>query len=85
MKGFTVFISQRAFTKLRKFPKDRQKQILSKIELIPKSPELLDIVKMQSGVNIFRLRIGDYRAVFVVDFQKRTINIDKIDTRQKIY
>jgi mRNA-degrading endonuclease RelE of RelBE toxin-antitoxin system len=34
MKGFQIKIPDRIFNKLKKFPKDRQRQILNKIDLI---------------------------------------------------
>jgi mRNA interferase RelE/StbE len=61
MKGFQIKIPDRIFNKLKKFPKDRQRQILNKIELIPKTPEYLDIVKMKGREDTYRLRVGDYR------------------------
>ncbi len=84
MKGFQVIIPDRVFKKLNTFPKDRQKQILNKIELIPKTPEVLDIIKMQGRADTYRLRVGSYRAIFVVDFANKTISIDKIGTRQEM-
>ncbi len=84
MKGFRTIIPDRVFTKLKKVPKDRQKQILAKVDLISKSPEILDIIKMEGRSDTYRLRVGDYRVIFVVDFVNKTINIDRIGTRQEI-
>jgi len=84
MRGFKVNIPDRIFNKLTKFPKDRQKQILNRIELISRTPEYLDIVKMGGRENTYRLRIGDYRVIFIVDDVSKMINIDRIDTRSKI-
>lgn len=84
MKGFKINIPDRIFNKLKKFPKDRQTQILNKIEIISKTPELLDIAKLGGRVDTYRLRVGDYRVVFLVDYSKKAINIDKIGTKSEI-
>jgi mRNA interferase RelE/StbE len=84
MKGFRIKIPDRVFNKLKKFPKDRQKQILNKIELIAKIPEYLDIRKMGGREDTYRLRVGDYRVVFVVDSISKEINVDKIGSRSEI-
>lgn len=84
MKGFRTIVPDRVFHKLKKIPKDRQKQILNKIELISKSPEILDIKKMEGRIDTYRLRVGDYRVIFVVDFSNKIIKIDRIGTRQEI-
>jgi mRNA-degrading endonuclease RelE of RelBE toxin-antitoxin system len=59
MRGFKINIPNRVFNKLKKFPKDRQIQILSKIGLIAKTPEYLDIIKMTGKEDTYRLRVGD--------------------------
>ena len=84
MKGFKIKIPDRIFDKLKRFPKDRQKQILNKIDLISKTPEYLDIIKIEGKEKTYRLRVGSYRVIFVVDSTNKVINIDKIDTRGKI-
>ncbi len=84
MKGFHVIIPDRVFNKLKKIPKDRQKQILHKIGVITEVPEILDIKKLEGRVNTYRLRVGDYRVIFIVDFVNKTINVDRIGTRQEI-
>lgn len=63
MKGFKINIPDRIFNKLKKFPKDRQTQILNKIEIISKTPELLDIAKLDGRVDAYRLRVGDYSSL----------------------
>lgn len=84
MKGFKIKIPDRIFNKLKRFPKDRQKQILNKIDLISKTPEHLDIIKMEGREETYRLRVGNYRVIFIVDSENKVINIDKVDTRGKI-
>ncbi len=84
MKGFNIIVPDHIFGTLKKIPKDRQRQIISKIDLISKSPETLDIIKMKGREDTYRLRVGDYRVIFVVDFIDRTINIDRIGSRQEM-
>ena len=84
MKGFEILFSERVYKKLKKIPKDRSRQILLKINLIIKSPEILDIKKMEGRINTYRLRVGDYRIIFIVDFFSKKIKIDAIGTRKEI-
>jgi len=41
-------------------PKDRQIEIVKKLDLLPINPMLLDIVKMKGYENTYRIRIGKY-------------------------
>lgn len=84
MRGFQINIPDRIFNKLKKFPKDRQKQILNKIEIMSKAPELLDITKMGGKIDTYRLRVGDYRVIFIVDYSNKIINVDRIGTKSEI-
>lgn len=84
MKGFTLIYSDSVRKFIKQLPKDRQIQVVTKLDLIPVNPELLDIVKMGGREDTYRIRIGKYRAIFVVDFKDKLIKIDKLDTRGKI-
>ena len=57
---------------------------MTKLDLIPVSPELLDIMKMSGREDTYRIRVGKYRAIFVVDFKNKLIKIEKLETRNKI-
>ena len=34
---------------------------------------------------IFRVRVGSYRILYVVDFEKQLIVIDSVDKRSRVY
>lgn len=84
MKGFALIYSDSAKRSIKKLPRDRQIQILRKLDLLPVDPKLLDVVKMGGRENTYRIRVGGYRIIFVVDFVNKTINIDKIGTKQEM-
>lgn len=84
MKGFNLIYSDSVRKFFKRLPKDRQIQIVTKLDLIPVNPGLLDIVKMGGREDTYRIRIGKYRAIFVVDFKNKLIKIDKLDTRSRI-
>jgi mRNA-degrading endonuclease RelE of RelBE toxin-antitoxin system len=45
---------------------------------------LLDIAKMKGYENTYRIRIGKYRVMIVVDFTKRLIKVVKLDVGGRI-
>jgi len=85
LKDFSVIISHRVALYIKRLPRDRQKQIINKIGLIPIQPQLLDIKKMIGREDTYRLRVGDYRILFIIDFEKKLIKIDDVNTRGRIY
>jgi mRNA interferase RelE/StbE len=70
MIGFTLIYSDSVRKTLKKLPKDRQIEIVKKLDLLPINPMLLDIVKMKGYENTYRIRIGKYRVIIVADFAR---------------
>ena len=85
MKDFSIVISNRVARNIRRLPKNVQKRIANKIGLIPVQPQLLDIKKMVGMEDTYRLRVGDYRILFLIDFEKKLVKISDINTRGRIY
>ena len=84
MKGFALIYSDSVKKAIKKIPKDRQIQIIRKLDLLPINPKLLDIVKMGGRENTYRVRIGNYRAIFIADFENKLIKVTYLETRGKI-
>ena len=75
--------SSNARRTLHKLDKLIGSQIINKIELLSKNPELLEIKKMKGQSNLFRIRSGYYRIIF--EIQIEFIYIIKIGHRKDIY
>jgi mRNA interferase RelE/StbE len=84
MIGFTLIYSNSVRKFIKKLEKSRQIQIVKKLDLLSINPALLDIVKMKGYENTYRVRIGKYRAIIVVDFEKKLIKVVKLDVRGRI-
>ena len=61
-------------------------RILNKIEFLQKNPSPPNS-KTIKGVKerLFRVRVGDFRILYEVDFKKAIIGIVKIDKRSRVY
>ncbi len=70
---------------LRKIPHKTQNNILSAITKLAKNPYLGDIKKMVNKDDCLRLRVGDYRVIFVIDKTNHTIIIYYIRHRKDVY
>lgn len=61
-------------------------RIKAEIEKLVYYPNVQNIKKLtHHPVSDFRLRVGNYRILFDVDTEKKTINILKIGHRKEIY
>ena len=78
---YQVFLLKKAQKNLEKFPdRERIRENLLKLENFP---EYGDLVRIDDG--IYRMRIGNYRALFKVYDEERIIVVVKIDVRGRIY
>lgn len=71
---------------LKKLDKNISKRILDKIKQILKEDIIPHNVKAIVGKHgVFRIRIGDYRALYRINYQNKKIVVFKIDKRSKVY
>ena len=81
---FQIIISDEVKKIIRNATKSYQELVTKKLDALADFPHFLDIKKIKGRTNIFRLRIGDYRAIFEVDYEEKTIYVKAFDTRQRI-
>jgi len=83
---FDIKYSKQAVNFLKSSEKRLIARILKKIETLNENPVQHDS-KVVEGYNekMFRIRVGDYRILYEVDYQKNQLGIVKIDKRSKVY
>jgi len=83
---FRVLLHKRADKFLKELKPGKKKRIVDKLKQLEDFPAArLDIVKIAGEENTFRLRVGNYRALFKVYEREKIIVIVKLDIRKKIY
>jgi len=80
--GYQIFYEKEALKELEKLEPIISRRIAEKIEKMSENPSSCDIKKLK-GSDYYRLRVGDYRIIFI--FEKNFIKILKIAHRQNIY
>lgn len=69
---------------LQKLPLNDQKRIIKALKLLITSPNLCDI-KPLKGRSEWRLRVGDYRVLYIDDITKNTYVVTAIKSRGDVY
>jgi len=82
-----VFFHPKTKRFLKKITHKDLVQVIKKIEQLQKNPfdKQLDIKKLATKGNSYRLRIGKIRVIYEVDFRKNILYIYDIDFRGNIY
>lgn len=81
-----VHLSQRAEKYQQKLDAHLQKRIMNKICLLAKTPvpsNAKTVGRNKQGEQIYRIRIGDYRVLYVL--KETCVLIAKIDKRPRVY
>jgi mRNA interferase RelE/StbE len=83
---FRVLLHRKANEFLRVLGFEDRQRIVGKLKELEDFPTVrLDIVKIAGEANTFRLRVGNYRALFKVYEQEKIIVVVKIDLRKRVY
>jgi len=79
---YQILYQKEALEELEKLEASITRRITNKIESMSENPASCDIKKLK-GSDCYRLRIGDYRVIFI--FENSIIKILKVGHRKNIY
>lgn len=80
---YQVRFTQTSLRQFDKMDKPVQQRIISKLDSIIQDP--LTSVKRLRGINLYSLRIGDYRVIFSIESKTLLIIVLEIGYRSKVY
>ena len=69
---------------LKRIPKDNAERIRNKI-LSLKDPFAAKPRKVRGEEDTYRVRVGDYRILFFIDFEQKIVFVSKVDKRSRVY
>jgi len=81
--NFEIEWSERAARTLSKLPEHISSRIARKIDSIKSDP--FYYLEHYEGEDVYKLRIGDYRALIDVDLSNKILKVGVIGHRKKIY
>jgi len=84
---FHVFLTKKAERDLRDLPRSELSSIVEVINSLKSSyyPEYHDVKKLKGLENNYRIRKGNWRILYIVDFDSKTIFINRILPRKSAY
>ncbi len=83
---FSIKFNTRSHKTLQKYPRNISKRILKKISDLRTNPVpnyVKKIINVRS--KMYRIRVGDYRVLYIVNYENKEIYISNIDKRSRIY
>lgn len=83
---YRVIIKREALKELKHFPKHTVAAISKSIEQLSDDPRPPGCKKLKgSNENLWRIRVGDYRVVYLIEDVIRIVNVRNISNRKNAY
>ena len=81
---YEVKLHPNAVRFLQKLPKEISERIKDKLREVVRTDPFL-FLEHYAGEDVYKLRIGQYRALIDVDFRNKILYVQVIDHRSRIY
>ena len=85
MPDYDVRFARSARKELERLDDAVVNRIFPRIESLAKTPRPVGCRKLRSAQDLWRIRIGDYRVVYLVDDAARVVEIRAVGDRKDVY
>jgi mRNA interferase RelE/StbE len=82
---YRVEFAPLARRQIKKLPREVQKRIIERVEELASNPRPAGVKKLASGENLYRVRVGEYRAVYQIRDRELIVVIVKVGHRREVY
>jgi mRNA interferase RelE/StbE len=84
MESYNVIVRKSVWDEFSRISKKDSARIIEKLRLLATDPRPSGNIKL-SAREIYRLRQGNYRIVYMIDNAARVVTVEKIGHRREIY
>ena len=82
--SYEVILSRNALKYIKKLPPEDRKRIKEALLKLSQNPWFTQYKKLR-GYPFYRIRVGDYRVIYSVDDESKTVYVVKIGKRGEVY
>ncbi|NQU04486.1 MAG: type II toxin-antitoxin system RelE/ParE family toxin [Calditrichaeota bacterium] len=82
---YSVSLFRQADKAIHKFPTDTIKRIAAQIDELEENPRPSGCIKLQDTKDKYRVRVGDYRILYSIDDEQKSVLIHRIVLRREAY
>jgi mRNA interferase RelE/StbE len=85
VNSYHVALASSAEKELHRLPKKAITRIVPRLDQLALTPRPPGCKKLKGGDHEWRIRVGDYRIVYVIDDAARTVDVTRIAHRRDVY
>jgi mRNA interferase RelE/StbE len=82
---YSIFYKRSASDELLKIPANNAHKVLSAINSLSETPRPQNSKKLKGSINVYRIRVGNYRVVYTIADSILIITVIKIGHRKDVY
>jgi len=82
---YTVEFLKTADEELAELPKEAQRQIVRAIEKLKEDPRPASVKQLRSPEKFLRLRVGDYRVIYLLEGKRLVVLVVSVGDRKNAY
>ena len=82
---YEIFVTNPAIKDLRKLDAPIAKRIDKRIQSLRNDPRPAGCKKLTNEGDRIRIRVGDYRVIYEVSDESKTVNISRVRNRRDVY
>jgi len=83
--SYTVEFLPSAQRELAALPKDVQRRIANRIDVLREDPRPPGARQLQGEDHLYRLRLGDFRVIYSIESRRLGVVVVKIGHRREVY
>jgi mRNA interferase RelE/StbE len=85
VSSYRVALASSAEKELHRLPGKIIARIMPRLEKLESAPRPPGCKKLKGGDDEWRIRVGDYRIVYVIDDTAKTVDVTRIAHRRDVY
>ena len=83
--SYQVLFTKRAVRDLETLPDQDRVRVAKRLEGLAKEPRPPGVTKLQGTEDVYRMRVGDYRVLYIIEDDIVTVSVVRIGHRRDIY
>lgn len=83
--SYRVVFKRSAERELSNLPEPHRSRVLVTIGSLRTNPRPYGSIKLKGGSNVHRIRVGNYRVLYVIDSEVRVVTIEQVGDRKDVY
>ena len=85
MASYKLRIKTSAEKELGRISRDQIPKIVAAVDALADQPFPQGTTKLSGSQNSYRIRVGDYRVIYLVHLSTKTVDVQKIRHRKDVY